>query len=409
MLAAALCVAWRLSVDEQGFFFVFLSFGALLQLGDFGLSYAALQSASHFKAIEDNAGLAALRIRAAQINMISLSGTAVLVGVLGAVIFSSSGSGRDWLGPWLFFVASAWAAHIYNVEIALIEGGRSSIEAWRFRLVQEALSGCVFIAALIGGARLWSLGIYGITRAALATLWLLRARFRVAHCPQHEAQFEWAKEVWPFQWRIGLSALSGFLIFQAFNPIVMVEQDPSAAGKFGMSLAIMNMLLLVTTAWPISQAARYVTLIGQKDLRAAKHAFSRMLIMSSAFAASLAGGVYFALWWASYKGLPLADRASDMATTGLLLIAALVHHAVHCFAVILRAERREPLLPISVGGGVITVFLVWVLARYGNIYHIAVAYLACTVVGMLVVLWYYKHSAINQLSSNENINLRARA
>jgi hypothetical protein len=35
------------------------------------------------------------------------------------------------------------------------------------------------------------------------------------------------REVRPFQWKIGLSILCGFLIFQAFNPIVLGRETIS--------------------------------------------------------------------------------------------------------------------------------------------------------------------------------------
>ena len=38
LLAAGICVVLRLSPIEQGVFFVYMSFGALLNLSDFGLA-----------------------------------------------------------------------------------------------------------------------------------------------------------------------------------------------------------------------------------------------------------------------------------------------------------------------------------------------------------------------------------
>jgi hypothetical protein len=409
MLAAALCVAWRLGVEEQGLFFVFMSFGALLQLCDFGLSYAVLQTASHFRITDDKARFSRFRSQANRINLVALSVATIVIGGLGAVIISSrpdaGHASLNWAGPWIGFVIAVFVAQLVNLKVVLIEGARSAITAWRFRLFQEGLGGCVFVAALLSGAGLWSLCAYWGTRPALAALWLWYEGMRVMPFePSDGGTFNWRKDVWPFQWRIGLSGLSGFMIFQAFNPIVLIEQGTSIAGRFGMSLAMMNMLLLVTTVWPLSQVSRYVGLIAQRKFHEVQRAFWRMLAGSSAFAVLLALGLLIALWWLNENGISLATRLADMQTTGALLLAAVVHHVVQCFAVILRAERREPLLTASVIGGLLTVLAVWLAARYGGPRDIALANPGCALIGIPVVLAYYRRFLMRALADERNIS-----
>jgi len=261
----------------------------------------------------------------------------------------------------------------------------------------------VFISMLIGGAGLWSLCAYSGVRAALAALWLEHNRLRiVAGTESGAVRFDWRKEVWPFQWRIGLSSLSGFLIFQAFNPIVLIEQGPAVAGRFGMSLAMMNMLLAVTIVWPLSRISHYVGLIGQRQFAQVQHSFWRMFAASSVFAAALAGGLFAALWWMSENNVPFAGRVADLTTTGALLTTAVVHHVVNCFAVVLRAKRREPLMAISVFGGLLTVLVVWTAARYGGPPEIALANLGCAFIGIPIVFAYYKGFMVRGLIDHSN-------
>ncbi|MEO8303023.1 MAG: hypothetical protein ABI724_02780 [Betaproteobacteria bacterium] len=404
MLAAALCVAWRLSVEEQGLFFVFMSLGALLQLSDFGISYAALQTASHFRFADQAGRLGAFRNQANRINRLVLSAATIIVGALGALIVSGRPDAGQvaigWAGPWIAFIIAVFVSQLVNLEVVLVEGGRSATVAWRFRLLQEALGGSVFIAALVGGAGLWSLCAYWSVRPALAALWLRQVgdhtRPPAESVPAH---FNWRQEVWPFQWRIGLSGLSGFLIFQSFNPIVLIEQGTSVAGRFGMSLAMMNMMLLVTTVWPLSQVSRYVGLIAERKFEETQRAFWRMLAGSTALAALLAAGSLVALWWMDEKGVSFVGRLADLTTTGTLFCAAVVHHVVNCFAVFLRAERREPLLTASVLGGLVTVVAVWLSARYGAPRDIALANLGCALVGIPIVLIYYRRLTAAMLAN----------
>ncbi len=201
---------------------------------------------------------------------------------------------------------------------------------------------------------------------------------------------EWHAEVWPFQWKMGLSALSGFLVFQAINPIVLAEQGLKAAGQFGFSLAIMNMVLMVTTVWPISKAAHYANLLSTRQFQKLRHSFLEVTIRSTLFAFCSTLGISIILWWLTYIRLPYVDRLADWLTATALLAAGVVHHIVYCFAVLLRAERREPLLWVNGIGGMLTIAVLWISAHFGKPQSIAATNLCCAVVGLLLVYFIYQ-------------------
>ena len=394
LLAAAICVVWRLNAVEQGVFFVYISLGALLQLSDFGLAYASLQTASHLAVPGGEGSFARFRQKAHRLNFAIMLGAVVLVGALGGLILSSrlnaEHPGMHWAASWAAFIFAVFLTQLVSLELALIEGGRSPPLAWSIRFFQELVSGVVLIGVLIGGAGLWSLAAYWATRFGFTALWLSVAR-SAFHQPYGPADttFNWRKEVWPFQWKIGLSILCGFLIFQAFNPIVLVEQGPVIAGQFGMSLALMNMLIVVTTAWPLSQAARYGGLIQREQFGELRRVFWPMCIASSLISGLAALALFLALTWTTEHKLQYVDRFADTVTTGILLATAVVHHITHCFSVVLRAERRDPTLPFTVIGSVALVVVIWLCARYGGPRDIALANLALTIPGIPIVIFLY--------------------
>ena len=208
------------------------------------------------------------------------------------------------------------------------------------------------------------------------------------------ASFSWRKEVWPFQWKIGVSAFCGSLIFQAFNPIVLLEQGPVVAGQFGMSLSLVNMLLMVTTAWPVSQAARYGGLIRRERFDELRHAFWSMCIASTLVAVLATLAMYLALMWATDLQIRYVDRFADPLTTGILLATAILHHVTQCFSVVLRAERRDPTLAFTVVGSAVLVVAVWICARYGMPREIALANFALIVPSVPIVIYmYWKRNA----------------
>jgi hypothetical protein len=397
LLLAVAVMATRYTIELQGLFFVYLSLAVLFQLADLGLGYALVQIGSHLAAA-GSAGLRTTFIRQARalgtgIALISL----LWIGVGGAAVLhgGTTSSGHDdmlmktW---WALAIASAtlqWA----NLELARLEGLHSAAAAWRTRLQQEWLGGAALVAALVMDAGLWSLTVQALARTAVAANALARYRIpATAHrVDAHSLEsFSWRREVWPFQWRIGLSALAGYLIFQAYNPILLVQQGPASAGRFGFSLAIMNMLLMVTTAWPLSQSARWAGWLSQGKRREAQAAFMRTFRASSLLAAAAAVSTVFGLALVQHLGLPLAQRSADLLTTALLLLLGWVHHVVSCVAVLLRAQRQEPLLVISVLGALLNALVVFAAANFGQLWVVAAASLAVALAGLVFTGWLYR-------------------
>jgi hypothetical protein len=276
------------------------------------------------------------------------------------------------------------------MELAWLEGARSVALAWRLRFVQEVLGACGLNAALTAGWGLWSLALYFAIRAVLPLLWCLLDGWRHQTQVAAHANFSWAQQLWPFQWRIGLSALAGFLVFQALNPLLLLSQGAAATARFGIALAVMNMLLLLCTAWPLSQAARFAGLLARADGIGVSQRLSRVLWQSLVLAL-LAVMLMLAAVVALLHWLPmLAERLPDLVTLALLLMAALAHHATACYAVVLRAERLEPLLRLSVIGGLASLALIAAVARVAGLPAIAATHLACTLVGLLLARRHYQ-------------------
>lgn len=277
MFVVGAVVIWRLSPIEQGYFFTFMSAGALLQLGDFGLSYAVLHNANHLLSIGQESRLSGLFLRVFWLNCKLSFVFATLVGLvgmqlLGAAQEASVHAQLVWYYPWIIFVCAVFLAQLTVPGIAFVEGGISAVSAWRFRFFQDSLSGPILIGFLLYGFGLWSLTAFWVVRFVLSATWLWTKKPGNS-CVNSFTYQEWYHEVWPFQWRMGLSALSGYLSNQAMNPIVLAEQGPKIAGQFGFSLAIMNMVLMVTTVWPISKAAQYGNLISTKRFQELRRSF----------------------------------------------------------------------------------------------------------------------------------------
>jgi hypothetical protein len=211
------------------------------------------------------------------------------------------------------------------------------------------------------------------------------------------AQGAWPSDLWSFQWRVGVGAVSGFLAFQAFGPILFWFQGPEYAGRFSLSLSLMNAVVMVTTAWPISQAAHFGVMLGRRDAARMALLWNRMVVRSTAFAA-LGAGCAIAAFFALRAWSPdLMARFADATTTTLLIVTAVVHHLVACFAVVLRSERRDPLLFVGIGGGVVTVVAMTIVAAIAPLDRVALTYLVVTTATVPIVFTVYRRFAARRL------------
>lgn len=395
MLAVTVLAATKLSLVEQGFFFTFLSFGALIQLSDFGISYAAMQTASHFSVSTRRSQLPNFAARVFFWNMpISLLAT-IVVGLIGVLLFqevsSETNLSTEWLGPWLAFLVSAYLVQLTMPSLALREGAGKISEVWQLRLYQEWAAGLTCMVAIWFDTGLWSLAVLLGTRAIISTIWIqIRGKLGEGQSSPRYSIKLWISEVWPFQWRIGLSALSGFLIFRIFSPIILFEQGPILAGQFGIAIAMMNMLLALTSAWPMSQAVRFGTLIAKRQFDQIQRELKKIISASTTLSVTLVASLSICIWVLNMLENKFVERLTDPLTTMLILSAAIMHHMVACFAMPLRAERREPFLIISVAGGIMSCFGIWIAAHFGTARDIAWVNLLLAAVGVPIAYYIYR-------------------
>lgn len=388
LFAVAVLATQMLSAVEQGFFFAFISFAALVQLSDFGLSYATMQTASHLAGAGRSGEFAAFSARAVRWNLVVATVVAPLVATVGWLVLStgerSVAEQVSWQAPWGALMLAVFLAQLTVPRIAFREGIGEIEQMWRLRLVQEWASGLACLLALALGMGLGSLAVLWGARALVAVIGLAMRPRRDEVVNAGYPFRRWMTEVWPFQWKIGLSVLSGYLIFRAFPVLVLIEQGPVLAGQFGMSAAMMTVLLAITSAWPLSRAARYGAWIAGGRFGRLRAELPNLIAASTALSVILVATLSGLVWIADAAGIAFAARLTDPVTTAIMLATATLHHVVACFAIPLRAERREPFLWISLFGGSITALIIWLAARYGSPLDIALAYLGCTAAGLVI-------------------------
>lgn len=389
----------NLTAEARGYFFTFASLIALFPLAEFGASYALMQSVSH-EGSRLSWGPSGLSGSAEAVHLTSgIFGIALIWNTLTTALATCAlaAAGHQLFRaqlqmPWLVLLAFAAARQWLSPWIAFLEGSGRVADVWRFRLHQELIGGGVLVGCLLGRAGLYSLGASWVVRWIHGALWL-GPRDRRSH-PSGWGHIRsvlpyWQAHVWPFQWRIGTSAVAGFFTYYLFNPLLLAIRGPVEAGRFGMTMAIVNGWQNATTAWLTSQAPRYGDLIATRRMAELRSVFRRTFLRSTSLSATGCAFMVAAMIIATGHSPGLASRLLPPLGFAALVATAVVNHAVFGLAVYLRAHRRDPLLVPSVIGAVCTPLMTMWAARQGAASLVALLYLGLTLIGLLMAVYIF--------------------
>lgn len=382
-------IAHCLTSEEQGYYFTFSSILGLQVFFELGLGYVIIQIASHEKAhLEWTAAGTLEGDPAAKARLASLfrfatkcyCTVAVLAGCVlvpaGLAFFGKSQPGAldiIWRTPWFLVVGITCFNLTLTPLYSLLEGCGKVAEFAQRGAWMSIIGNAFFWLVLLAQGKLFAAPTQAAVFAVIGTFWVFAKYGRcfkdlLATPIPPGTGLSWRKEILPFQWKVALTAFSGYFIFQLANPVLFRYRGPAEAGRFGMTTRIMDILLNLANSWVSTKSAPFGTYIARKDYatldsvfrKASRQAIGVLLLGSAAFLV-----VYFAL---RMTGVSLAARFLDPLAIWFLLGNALVNCIVFCQAIYLRAHKQEPFLYNSLAGAVLIPLVIYLLGRpYGGL------------------------------------------
>lgn len=393
-------IAHFLSPVEQGYYYTFASLAALQMILDMGLSIVLVQVSAHeFLGLSWGrrgkvVGESPLRFLTLVQKSFRWYGAAAVLFLLaypaGLMFFAGTPGdlGYDWRWAWLSLVSATAVGFIFLPALAIVEGSGHVTEVYVVRLIQSITGAVTVWIMLVAGGGLYTVAMMPAMGALVSGSWLLLRRphlLRQIFKPVC-ANFHWRTEVWPMQWRLGVSWICGYFLMQIHTPLLFRTQNAVIAGQMGLTMTVANMLSLLALAGVTSLTPALARAAGERDWLRMDRYFRRAFIVSSlAFGVGAAGflGVRVALEWTPYgvRFLPTIE------TIGLLF-AVFFSHVSGLFAVYLRAHRREPFMWLSVVGAMLTVTAaIFAAPKWGAAGIVTVLVLVNTFFGLPVTFW----------------------
>jgi hypothetical protein len=301
--------------------------------------------------------------------------------------FNHAQSGVNWQVAWVWLVLAA-AANVFLLPfLALLEGCGRIMEIARLRLYQNFIGGLAAWAVLLSGGGLLAMPAMstGLILTIFIWLWNTKRTFfknLLAYESDASSDINWKTEIWPLQWKIALSWLSGYFIFQLFTPVLFAYRGAIEAGQMGMSFSIANTLMSIAMAWMNTRAPKFGTLVAKKDYCNLDKIFGITLSRSLSVMVVLAAALCIANYLAHAVNIQFVNRILDPLPFALLMLATTLNYVTYAQSTYLRAHKVEPFLLISlISAGLIAVLTLMLVEEYG-VLGIISGYLAvCAIVG----------------------------
>jgi hypothetical protein len=397
----AIMIASFLTAEAQGFYYIFASLLALQTYVELGLSTVILNSTSHHFAhlsfhrttglIGDSEALSKLaslaRFAFKWYGVASLV-FLVTVGTGGYYWLARQGGAVDWARPWWVLIVltgfQLWALP-FN---AMLEGCNQVTNVQRFRLSQLVLRSIGLWLALGFHWGLWA-AVVGAAIAFLRDVYLLgfeyRTLFATLWTVPRVTAIRWKHDIWPMQWRLAVSGVVSYFLFQGFTPVMFEYYGPVVAGQMGMTMSLVAAVQAIALTWLQPQVPRFGMLVARGEYETLDSEWWRLTRSALAITAAAAVAAWVAIYGLNRLQVSFAERLLPPLPTALFLGGALFMAWGYCFTAYLRAHVREPLMVLSVvTSALMGILVLWFGSRYGAL-GAATVYLV--VVGGISLPW----------------------
>jgi O-antigen/teichoic acid export membrane protein len=395
--------------ELQGYYYTFTTIVALQVFAELGLGTVIVQFASHewSKLNIDQSG----RIvgdKEALSRLVSIANIAfkwylvggVLVtlglGVGGYFFFSTSpGFGVNWTLPW-FSLCIITGIIVCLIPVwSLLEGCNQVSKLYTFRFFQSILTGIIVWIAILSGGGLWTASISGLV-TLLFSICFLRWKYwtflkTLLFTRPQGSKIKWRADMLPMQWRIAISWISGYFCFSLFSPVLFKYHGPVVAGQMGMTWSLVSAMGVISYAWTAPKIPQFGMLIALKRYEELDNLFWRLTGIVVIVTILIGFAIWFLVYALYAMNLSFSTRILPPLPTGLFIIAHILINVSTPFGCYLRAHKKEPLMFISVLGGVLIGLSIPILGKYYSVTAMATSFLIVhlIVVPVVIIIWYY--------------------
>lgn len=367
-------IATYLSEVEQGYYYTFGSILAIQIFFELGLSGIITQFVAHEIACLN--WISSTKLGGSEDVLSRLSSllhfclkwfvvVAIILFVIlilsGYIFFNKYGTDTEvvnWVIPWVILSISTASSLMISPILAFIEGMGQVKYVAKIRLIQQCFQILVLFICLISGFKLFSSPIASSVALLIAPIFILfsdKKKILIFIWKQlKESRVNYKIEIFPYQWRIALSWISGYFMFQLFNPVLFATDGPIVAGQMGITMVVLNGILSVPLSWINTKVPLFSSLIAKKEYSTLDIVFNRTLKQACIVCFVCLLIFVISVMAMRHLKMPIGDRFLPLLLIILLSVTTLVNQFVSGLATYLRCHKKEPFLIYSIVLAILT-------------------------------------------------------
>ena len=413
-VVSVLLVATHLTGVEQGFYYTFASILAIQVFFELGLGSIITQFVAHENAhlTQNIHGI----LEGPQTHLSRLSSLLhfclkwysilailifVVITIIGFVFFEyfyDSTEPVAWQTPWTLMVFGTSLNFLLAPISSFLEGLGKIKEIAKVRLLQQLLVQTCVWTGLIVGLKLYVVAIPPILVAVIISIYFwetFRKLLLNIYHQRMEESISYKKEIFPLQWKVAISWISGYFIFQLFNPVLFATEGAAVAGQMGMTLTILTSIMSLSDSWFSTKIPVISNLIALKNYLTLDKLFNTTLKQSLfiAFTALLIfimGIFVLDTYNISIKDKEISARFLNYTIVAILSSTILMRQLQSGWATYLRCHKQEPLMWVSFVMSISCLLSTLILGKLYGVYGMTIGYAILTLFATIAIYIVFK-------------------
>jgi len=391
-----------LSPNEQGYYYTFASILAIQVFFELGLSGIITQYTAHeFAYLKwtpdfNLSGEDYYQSRLSSLLRFCVKWFAIIAVILffvllaaGFYFFSNYNKGLyvEWQSPWIILCLSTALNLFIDPLLAFFDGLGEVKDMSKVRFIQRLVNILLIFVLFALGFKLYSSAIASLVAICINYVQIFFSNriklLKIIWQAKGNFVIDYIKEIFPFQWRIALSWISGYFIFQLFNPVLFATEGAVVAGQMGMTLAVLNGVSSLSMTWINTKVPLFSTLIAKHDYNNLDIIFNRIVKQTCSSCALFLVILVAFVQILKHNHFFIGNRFLPIFPLLLLSVATFFNQYIYAIATYLRCHKQEPFLMQSITMGLLIAFSTILLGKHFGVNGITIGY---TTLGLLIGL-----------------------
>ncbi|MET0573371.1 MAG: hypothetical protein ABWZ79_18255 [Pedobacter agri] len=402
-IIAIIFVARELTTHEQGYYYTFASIIAIQVFFELGLSSIITQYAAHEFAhlkFDEESNLEGSEIHQSRLASL-LQFCMKWFGVISVVLFFAlivvgifffTNFSKDvvvaWKQPWIVLCLATSLNLFIDPILAFYDGLGRVKDMAQIRFIQRTANLLFLIFFFILGFKLYasamasllSIGInyfqiaFSRRKELLIKIWKAKTKYSI----------NYFQEIFPFQWRIAVSWISGYFIYQLFNPVLFATEGPVVSGQMGITIQVLNGITAIVMSWITTKIPAFSNFIARKEYDQLDELFNSTLLKVSCLYVFFLVLFVLGVWFMHDHNFVYSARFLPIVPTIIMSVIFFLNQIVFSWATYIRCHKVEPYLVFSIVFAVLTSTSTFVLGYKFGLSGIVYGYATLTAVSFVV-------------------------